>query len=42
MCKLLKSFHGYREAPKQWHEKFNKTLIFVGFVLNEANKCVYY
>nr|ABA98341.2 retrotransposon protein, putative, Ty1-copia subclass [Oryza sativa Japonica Group] len=31
-----------RQAPKQWHEKFDTTLTSVGFVLNEADKCMYY
>ena len=31
-----------RQAPKQWHEKFNTTLASVGFIVNEADKCVYY
>jgi hypothetical protein len=41
MCKLLKSLYGLKQAPKQWHEKFDKTLTSVGFVVNEADKCVY-
>ena len=24
------------------HEKFDRTLMYVGFVVNEADKCVYY
>jgi hypothetical protein len=40
--KLLKSLYGIKQAPKQWHEKFDKTLTSVGFVVNEADKCVYY
>jgi hypothetical protein len=42
VCKLLKSLYGPKQAPKQWHEKFDKTLTSVGFVVNEADKCVYY
>jgi hypothetical protein len=42
VCKLLKSLYGLKQAPKQWHEKFDKTLTSVGFVVNEADKCVYY
>jgi hypothetical protein len=42
ICKLLKSLYGLKQAPKQWHEKFDQTLTFVGFVVNEADKYVYY
>jgi hypothetical protein len=42
VCKLLKSLYGLKQAPNQWHEKFDKTLTSVGFVVNEADKCVYY
>jgi hypothetical protein len=42
VCKLLKSLYGLKQAPKQWHEKFNRTLTSIGFVVNEADKCVYY
>ena len=42
LCKLLKSLYGLKQAPKQWHEKFDKTLTPAGFIVNEADKCVYY
>jgi hypothetical protein len=42
VCKLLKSLYGLKQAPKQWHEKFDKTLTSTCFVVNEADKCVYY
>jgi hypothetical protein len=42
VCKLLKSLYGLKQAPKQWHEKSNRTLTSAGFVVNEADKCVYY
>ena len=42
ICKLLKSLYGLKEAPKQWNEKFDRTLTSAGFVVNEADKCVYY
>jgi hypothetical protein len=41
MCKLLKSLYGLKQTPKKWHEKFDKTLTSVGFVVNKADKCVY-
>ena len=42
MCRLLKSLYDLKQAPKQWHEKFDKTLTSAGFVVNEADNCVYY
>jgi hypothetical protein len=42
VCKLLKYLYGLKQAPKQCHEKFDRTLTSAGFVVNEANKCVYY
>ena len=42
VCKLLKSLYGLKQAPKQWHGKFDKTFTSTGFVVNEADKSVYY
>jgi hypothetical protein len=42
ICKLLKYLYGLKQAPKQWHEKFDRMLTSVGFVVNNADKCVYY
>jgi hypothetical protein len=39
VCKLLKSLYGLN---KQCHEKFDRTLTCAGFVVNEADKYVYY
>jgi hypothetical protein len=42
VCRLRKSLYGLKQPPKQWHEKFDRTLISGGFVVNEADTCVYY
>ena len=42
VCKLLKSLYGLKQVPKQWHEKFDRTLTSMSFVTTEADKCVYY
>jgi hypothetical protein len=42
VCKLVKSIYSLKQAPKQWHDKFDITLASIGFVANEADKCVYY
>jgi hypothetical protein len=41
VCKLQKSLCGLKQAPKQWHEKFDVALISIGFSVNEADRCVY-
>src|SRR5436190_9749061 len=42
VCKLLKSLYGLKQAHKQWHEKFDRTLTSTDFIVNEADRCVYY
>jgi hypothetical protein len=42
MCKLSKSLYDLKQALKQWHEKFDVTLISAGFSVNEVDRCVYY
>jgi hypothetical protein len=42
VCKLLKSLYGLKQALKQWHNKFDRTLTSASFVVNEADKCVCY
>ena len=42
VCKLDKSLYGPKQAPKQWHEKFNNLVISHGFEVNESDKCIYY
>ena len=41
VCKLNKSLHGLKQAPKQWHEKFDNALLKNGFLFVEVDKCVY-
>ena len=38
----MKYLYGFKQALKQWHEKFDRTLTSVGFVVNEVDRCVYY
>jgi hypothetical protein len=33
--------YSLKQASKQWYEKFDKTLTSAGFVVNEADTCVY-
>jgi hypothetical protein len=42
VCKLLKSLYVIKQAPKKYHERFDRTLTFIGFVMNKIDKCVYY
>jgi hypothetical protein len=42
VCKLVEYRYGLKQAPKQWHDKFDRTLTSIGFVTNDADKCVYY
>ncbi|WVZ83089.1 hypothetical protein U9M48_030269 [Paspalum notatum var. saurae] len=42
VCKLLKSLYSLKQAPKQWHKKFDITLTSAGFAVNGADSCVYY
>ncbi|CAM8920283.1 unnamed protein product [Rhodiola kirilowii] len=39
--KLIKSLYGMKQAPKQWHQKFDDVILSSGFRLNQADKCVY-
>ena len=41
VCKLSKSLYGLKQAAKQWHQKFDATILYFGFKLNQADKCVY-
>ncbi|GJT06600.1 zinc finger, CCHC-type containing protein [Tanacetum coccineum] len=41
MCKLIKSLYELKQAPTQWHQKFDEVVFSNGYLLNQANKCVY-
>ncbi|GJW84869.1 zinc finger, CCHC-type containing protein [Tanacetum coccineum] len=41
VCKLVKSLYGLKQAPKQWHQKFDEVVLSNGYLLNQADKCVY-
>ncbi|GJR30556.1 retrotransposon protein, putative, ty1-copia subclass [Tanacetum coccineum] len=41
VCRLLKSLYGLKLALKQWHQKFDHTMLESGFKINECDKCVY-
>ena len=41
VCRLVKSLYGLNQAPKQWHAKFDQTMLTNGFKINKCDKCVY-
>ncbi|GKC99170.1 zinc finger, CCHC-type containing protein [Tanacetum coccineum] len=41
VCKLINSLYGLKQAPKQWHQKFDEVVLLNGYLLNQADKCVY-
>lgn len=41
VCKLVKSLYSLKEAPKQWHEKFNEVIHSNGFTIIDADNCFY-
>ncbi|GJR97833.1 retrovirus-related pol polyprotein from transposon TNT 1-94 [Tanacetum coccineum] len=41
VCRLVKSLNGLKQAPKQWHQKFDHTMLESGFKINECDECVY-
>ncbi|GKD13427.1 zinc finger, CCHC-type containing protein [Tanacetum coccineum] len=34
-------WYGLKQAPKQWHQKFDEVVLSSGFLLNQSDKCVY-
>nr|GEV65377.1 zinc finger, CCHC-type [Tanacetum cinerariifolium] len=41
VCKLIKSLYGLKQTPKQWRQKFDEVVLSNGYLLNQADKCVY-
>ena len=41
VCRLVKSFYELKQAPKQWHSKFDHVLRSNGFSINDVDKCIY-
>nr|AAW28564.1 Retrovirus-related Pol polyprotein from transposon TNT 1-94, putative [Solanum demissum] len=41
MYRLVNSLYELKQAPKQWHAKFDQTMLANGFKINECDKCVY-
>ena len=41
VCKLVKSPYGLKQAPKQWHDKFDHVLVTNGYSINDVDKCIY-
>ncbi|GJR37734.1 zinc finger, CCHC-type containing protein [Tanacetum coccineum] len=39
--KLIKSLYGLKQTPKQWNQKFDEVVLSSGYLLNQADKCVY-
>nr|GEV31655.1 reverse transcriptase domain-containing protein [Tanacetum cinerariifolium] len=37
VCRLVKSLYGLNQAPKQWHQKFDHTMLESGFKINECD-----
>ena len=36
VCKLVKSPYGLKQAPKQWHNKFDHVLVTNGYSINDV------
>jgi hypothetical protein len=41
VCKLKKFLYCLKQAPKQWHEKFDGVVLSDGFSSVSMDKCVY-
>ena len=41
VCRLVKLPYGLKQAPKQWHNKFDHVLVTNGYSINDVDKCIY-
>ena len=41
VCRLVKSLYKLKQAPKQWHNKFDHVLISNAFSINDVDQCIY-
>nr|GEX79041.1 zinc finger, CCHC-type [Tanacetum cinerariifolium] len=41
VCKLIKSLYRLKQAPMHWYQKFDEVVLSNGYLLNQADKCVY-
>ena len=42
VCKLTKFLYDLKQAPKNWHKKFDSYMIENDYKSNECDKCIYY
>ena len=41
VCKLKKNLYGWKQAPKQWHLKFDRFIASSGYTRLQADHCFY-
>jgi len=41
VCKLVNSLYELKQAPKQWHQKFNKVVAQFEITFHEHDECIY-
>ncbi|GJV50551.1 zinc finger, CCHC-type containing protein [Tanacetum coccineum] len=41
VCKLMKYLYVLKQVPKQWHDKFDKSILLNGFTHNSSDRCIY-
>ena len=41
VCKLTKSLYDLKQAPKYWHEKFDRIVRSNAYWVSESDKCLY-